>query len=156
MRQKLTGILAIVACGGAMMAGGSIAQNTSPMNGADRTLEGKNWKLSGWTGRDLVEGTEITAFFQGTNLGGSAGCNRYLARYQTKDYSFSVKPEIATTMMACPEPRMKQERAFLTALKGAREYAINGAGELQLVYRVPDGLGMLTFVRASRPERGKR
>ncbi|MEG3436644.1 META domain-containing protein [Pannus brasiliensis CCIBt3594] len=156
MRQKITGILAIVAVGGAMMAGGSIAQNTSPMNETPRTLDGTNWKLSGWTGRNLVEGTEITASFKGTNLGGSAGCNRYIARYQTKEDSFSVKPEIATTMMACPEPRMKQEQAFLTALKGVREYAINGAGELQLVYRVPDGLGMLTFVRTAAPERGKK
>jgi heat shock protein HslJ len=32
----------------------------------------------------------------------------------------------ATTMMACPEPVMKQERAFTTALQSVTTYGIKG------------------------------
>lgn len=137
MRQQAIAMVGIFASGGAMMLGGAIASTP--------TLEGTNWQLSGWTGNDIAKGTEITLSFQGKNLAGSSGCNRYVGGYQTEGERFSVKSELASTMMACPEPKMQQETRFINALKGVREYAINSAGELQLVYRLPSGLGILTF-----------
>jgi heat shock protein HslJ len=141
MDVKKAGIASIVAIGCTVMAGGSIAESLPK-------LEGTNWQLKTWTAQTLVENTKITLSFAGGRLAGSAGCNRYVGGYEVKAESFSVKREIATTMMACPEPRMKQEQTFLTALKGVREYTVNRAGELQLAYRTADGLGLLTFAPA--------
>ena len=50
------------------------------------------------------------------------------------------------SMKACPEAWMKQEAHFLAALKGVQQYGITKEGKLQLVYRLPEGFGILTFV----------
>jgi heat shock protein HslJ len=138
------GLLGLTACGWVLGWGHAIANPA--------TLEGTNWKLSEWTGKELVKGTEINAAFADGNLAGSSGCNRYVTSYQSEGDNMAVKSEIASTMKACPEAWMKQEANFLAALKGVQQYTITKYGKLQLVYRLPDGFGILTFIAAT-PEK---
>lgn len=138
MRQKLTSFLGLITLASVLTGQQAIASTV--------TLEGTNWKLSQWTGTELVEGTEISVAFTGGNLAGFSGCNRYVTRYQKEGDNMAVQSEIASTMKACPEAWMKQEASFLAALKGVQQYAITKEGKLQLVYRLPEGFGILTFM----------
>lgn len=81
------------------------------------------WRLSRFDRGDgslvpPLEGTELTAEFRDDGrLGGSAGCNRYMATYEATDTSLTVNPQVALTQMWCgdPEGMMDQEAAFLRA-----------------------------------------
>ncbi len=67
---------------------------------------------------------------------GNAGCNRWFSSAQRNQAALTFG-NVATTRMACPEPQMATERAFLQALndtQGARQeggelvlYDIGGA-----------------------------
>ena len=70
---------------------------------------------------------------------GFAGCNTYSATaYPLREQGFAVGP-VAVTKKACDGGSMASERAFLTALRGARKWDIQGgrliiqgvAGELR-------------------------
>jgi heat shock protein HslJ len=148
MGQRTTGIFWTIALGCTLTGEVAIATPS--------TLEGSVWKLSAWTGGTLVKDTEIIASFNKNILSGSAGCNRYNTSYQVQEGSLSVDSAIATTKKACPEPWMKQEYRYLAALQGVQQYAITAKGELQLVYRSADGLGILTFTPAPQSTRSEK
>jgi heat shock protein HslJ len=73
----------------------------------------------------LPEGVHMDARFAEGRVSGSSGCNRYTAECTTEAGTIRIGPA-ASTMMACPPPRMEVERAFLAALDAARTYV--GAG----------------------------
>ena len=64
-----------------------------------------------------LEGTTLTAVFGIASVGGEAGCNSYTGTYGTNGSFLRVGP-LATTRMACEQPIMDQETAFLAALQG--------------------------------------
>jgi len=64
-----------------------------------------------------LEGTDVTAVFRLSTVGGSAGCNTYDGPYTTNGTIAAIGP-LATTRMACPDDVMAQETAFLAALQG--------------------------------------
>lgn len=115
------------------------------------SLEGKEWKLSALNGNKLVTDSKITALFKDGKLSGSGGCNRFTASYQLKDKILTVNPQIASTMMACPQPLMNQEQTFLEALAGSKEYKVDNQGNLQITYQTKTGKGLLTFSPPSSP-----
>ena len=64
----------------------------------------------------LVPGSVVTATFAADDVvTGGAGCNRFQGPYEVDGQHLRIGP-LATTRMACPEPLMTQERAFLSAL----------------------------------------
>ena len=73
---------------------------------------------------DPVEGTVLSATFDGEQVAGSAGCNNYFGGYTTDGDAISFGP-LASTQMFC-EGAMDQETAFLTAMQTADSYAISG------------------------------
>jgi len=73
----------------------------------------------------ILTGTQVTLQFSQDQLGGSAGCNGYSAPFKLDGDQISIGP-IATTMMACAEPVMKQESAYLAALEKAASVSISG------------------------------
>lgn len=90
-------------------------------------LDGSHWKLSGWTLSSLnpAEFT-ITAELSGGQISGSSGVNTYGGPYKSgSGNSFSVG-ELASTMMAGPEPAMRAESAYLTFLAQAGSYKLTG------------------------------
>ncbi len=92
-------------------------------------LEGTTWQLSPAAGtstepRDAKASPPTVRFADG-RASGFSGCNRFTGGY-TRDGDTITVGRLAGTMMACPEPRMAAEKAFLDALAGAHRVAIAG------------------------------
>ena len=73
----------------------------------------------------VLSGTQITLQISQDQISGSAGCNSYTAQFKLDGNQISIGPT-ATTMMACPEPVMQQESAYLAALGEAASVNISG------------------------------
>jgi len=89
-------------------------------------LGGTTWSLRALNGEPPLEG--ITAgliFGEGDSLSGKTGCNSFTTTYQTDGNKITIAPA-ASTMMACPQPQMDQESAFLSALANAKTYNVQG------------------------------
>ena len=65
-----------------------------------------------------ISGTELTAVFSVTNVGGNSGCNTYDGVYGTNGNIVKIS-RLATTRRACDDDVMTQETAFLAALESA-------------------------------------
>ena len=65
-----------------------------------------------------ISGTELTAVFGITNIGGSSGCNTFDGTYGTNGTIVRIG-RLATTRKICADDVMTQEVAFLEALQGA-------------------------------------
>ncbi|WP_058556598.1 META domain-containing protein [Thiohalocapsa sp. ML1] len=93
-------------------------------------LEGTDWQLSqvrGESGLGEIEGgARAMLRFQDGRLAGSAGCNRLLGGYDRDGQSLSIKPNMASTMMACPPPLMAQEQAVTGALGKVASFTLDG------------------------------
>ncbi len=94
-----------------------------------RPLEGTSWQLTspGALAGDAAaaQADPLTVRFADGRASGFAGCNRFTGGFTRAGDTLSVGP-LAGTMMACPEPRMAAEKAFLDALSGAHRVAIAG------------------------------
>lgn len=90
-------------------------------------LDGTVWRLTGWPSSsiDPAEFT-ITAAFENGQVSGSSAVNSYSGPYTTgADDAFFVG-DMASTMMAGPEPAMNAEQEYLTRLDGAATYKLVG------------------------------
>jgi heat shock protein HslJ len=93
----------------------------------------------------LVPGTKVVLIFgESGRLSGSAGCNRFSARYEQTATAVRIEQPVATRM-ACPAGGvMAQEQSVLMALEAARQARIeadtielrDAGGALQLAGRV--------------------
>lgn len=102
-----------------------------------QALPGTRWEVTGINdGRQAVvsvqTGTRVTLAFDGQGrVTGSAGCNRFTARFEAGPGAVRIETP-AATRIACPEPGvMAQEQAFLRALEAARTARIE-ADQLEL------------------------
>ncbi|MCC6626153.1 MAG: META domain-containing protein [Chloroflexi bacterium] len=96
--------------------------------------------------QSLVDGTEVTATFGAdSTVTGSAGCNRFNGNYTVTGSAIKIGA-LATTRMACPEPVMTQEAAFLAAMQNATVYSITGD---RLELRDNDGALQVGFAAKS-------
>jgi heat shock protein HslJ len=90
--------------------------------------------------------TQLSATFGADQrVAGSAGCNRFSGTYTMEGESLSFGP-LATTRMACPEPIMEQERAFLAALESTTQFTQTGD---RLTLRDADGVMQAVLVPAT-------
>lgn len=125
------GLLALAAC----------APAGSQAGGGD--LTGKVWALTALNGQPLVAGTGISAQFTSDGkVSGSAGCNRYTGKYSVSGSSITFDPSMATTMMACGQPVMEQESAYLKMLGAAKTYTVKGD---QLTFTGADNTTLATY-----------
>ena len=93
--------------------------------GQSGKLENTNWKLTTLDGRPALPDATPTALFESDGkLAGTTGCNQYSGTYTIsgKKLTLQVGP---MTMMACPEPVMKQEQDFLAALAATGTYKVD-------------------------------
>jgi len=101
------------------------------------TLEDTTWVLESYGDPNnlntILEDIDITVEFKSAEgkIGGSAGCNSYFAGYEINKNELTIIPPIGSTMMACPEPVMEQERKYLEAIEAAESYEIEG-GKLRI------------------------
>ena len=117
--------LAVASCGG----------ETEPA--ADPgALEGTPWLLAGGLpGVEIPAETSLSVTFEGGQVSGFSGCNTFQGTYALKGESLSIGP-LATTRMACAEPVMQVESAYLEALGSTSAWAVEGG---QLVLLGADG-----------------
>jgi membrane-bound inhibitor of C-type lysozyme/heat shock protein HslJ len=118
-------------------------------------LMGTNWVLTELApDQPLVPDTEITASFVDGTLTGSAGCNNYNAAVSSDGGQTLTVGPAASTMMACPDPIMTQEIAYLTALQGATQWGYV-TGQLVISYMGEDGsFGTFYFASADGETEG--
>jgi len=92
-------------------------------------IAGPTWQLAApgaqSAGEAASEKRPVTARFEGGRVSGFSGCNRFMGSYTLDRDSVLIGP-LAGTMMACPDPEMAIEKAFLGALTGTLRYAISG------------------------------
>jgi heat shock protein HslJ len=117
-------------------------------SGGGSSLEGTQWKLTGWTLSSLDPANfTITAQFADGTISGSSGVNTYNGEVKVgPGEAFSVGT-IATTLMAGPEDAMRAETAYTTLLNQAKSFKM-AAGNLTL-YDV-SGNESLIFEAASK------
>lgn len=102
-------------------------EETTAAGSTENSLTGTVWNLISLNGQLLVPTTSITAeFSEDGKVSGSSGCNNYTANYEIdgSDISINTSPA-AMTLMACPEPIMAQESAYLETLGTATTYEVN-------------------------------
>lgn len=121
-------------------------------SGSDQELTGNIWLLSELNGKPPITGTAITAEFDDEGrVGGSSGCNNYNTSYEVGGDKLAVGDPIASTMMACPEPIMEQERDYLQALAATTTFEIaNG----ELIIKDSNGDELARFDAVSRSLEG--
>lgn len=92
-------------------------------------LEGTYWVCTQYavegelTG--LVPETHLDMTFEGVNASGSSGCNRFDGQYTLDGNTIAIGP-LNSTLMACADPIMEQERHYLAAVSSAVEWDITG------------------------------
>jgi heat shock protein HslJ len=124
-RPLLMAAAVLLALGLAAAAGGCGRSGSAGSPGP--SLEGTSWRLTGWSisSQDPNDFT-ITAAFADGRVGGKSAVNTYGGPYTTgDDGAFSVG-ELASTMMAGPEPGMQAETNYLTLLAAATKYEVDG------------------------------
>ncbi|AUB79946.1 META domain-containing protein [Candidatus Thiodictyon syntrophicum] len=102
-----------------------------PATGAPPSLENTSWSPAAYrAGKALVEiaaGPRPGRFrFEAGRVAGTAGCNQIGGSYTLAGASLTFKANMASTMMACPEPLMKQDKAVGLALTRVAAYRLDG------------------------------
>jgi len=144
--KVLIGVLVAVAVVGAGVIVVVLLNGCGGEKVAADPLAGTQWqvgaydKAGGMT--SPVAGTQLTAEFAEGQVRGTAGCNSYAAAYTVDGDSLSIAQPVAT-MMACEQPIMDQETAFLSALASAKSFK-QDTNRLQLFNEA--GLLVLDFV----------
>lgn len=113
------------------------------------SLEGQiftlDWYLSA-SGEQVqvLPDTEITAEVKEGRIGGSSGCNSYSASFEVEGSEVKIGP-IVSTLMACPDPVMEQERVYLEALQKADSYNLSDG---TLTFIDDEGNTILSYIVA--------
>lgn len=112
-------------------------------------LTGAIWIVTELNGQPPLPTTNITAQFdEEGRVSGSSGCNNYGAAYEVDGNNITINTSpAATTLMACPEPVMVQEAAYMEALGAAETFEIS---EDQLTLFDADGNPVVVFSAVSQ------
>lgn len=73
----------------------------------------------------------VTMYFDGEQVSGSTGCNRYFGGYELTGESLAFGA-MGATKMACDGPRNEAEQAFLALINDVRGFDIDADGHLIL------------------------
>jgi putative lipoprotein len=106
---------------------------TRPVPTGGAALTGPEWKVVEIGGTPVAEGSKVTIEFKDGRVFGAASCNRFMGGYEVASDGLKLKmSQMASTMMACPDPLMAQEAAFLKVLGDVSGYSIAPDGALVL------------------------
>lgn len=97
-------------------------------------LQEAEWRVETLSGAAPPAGATLSMrFMPNGEVVGSAGCNRYIARYRADITGLTIASRTgASTQMACPRELMAAETAFLTALRAVQRHTISEDGALVL------------------------
>jgi heat shock protein HslJ len=124
------------------------APTTNPLaNQSMNPLDKTNWTLVSLSGQPVMQGTQITMnFLDGGKVSGTDGCNNYSTYYTVVNDRINFNKNIVSSMMACPDPIMKQAAAYTTSLLPAYSYKIDG---IQLTLLDEGGKTLSTFTKTT-------
>jgi heat shock protein HslJ len=89
-------------------------------------LTGSTWRLENLAGAGVLDSVEATLEFPSEGrAAGNASCNRFTGPVTVAGAAITFGP-LALTRMACPEAVMRQESAYLEALRGAQRFRVEG------------------------------
>ena len=111
---------------GSLLAAGSACAGDDPPEGP--APEGTAWTLVG--GVEAPADATPTLTLEEGLASGFGGCNTFRGGYELDGDSIAIGP-LAGTLMACEEPKMAAEAAYLPALEAADSWALED-GELVL------------------------
>lgn len=104
-------------------------------------LQGPDWIIEDIDGRGVIDRSPARLNFGvDGRLSGNGTCNRLVGSYSEADNTIALE-QVGTTMMACPEALMEQERRLLGILQG--EVAFEFTPEGALILTGPDGRKIL-------------
>jgi heat shock protein HslJ len=92
---------------------------------SEASLEGRTWQLVELEGSAPIAGTTIDMTIDDEAVSGSSGCNQYNGPVTYGGGEMTLGPNFAATMMACEEPIMDQEQAYLAALTTVTGYELS-------------------------------
>lgn len=109
-------------------------------------LSGATWQVTAIGGEapEAAERVSIT-FLAPARVAGSTGCNRFVGGFTLTGEGLQFGA-LGSTLMACPETLMAQERAMLDALEQVRRFDVAGDGALRLI----GGAGDEVLIEAMR------
>lgn len=95
-------------------------------------LHGREWVVETIDGKGLVDRSRATLNFGADGrVAGRASCNNFTAQYTLTGETLTVS-KAASTMMACPDALMDQEKRFLDVLGSVRRFDLRPDGALVL------------------------
>jgi heat shock protein HslJ len=120
-------------------------------------LDGTTWTLLEINkDQPALADTEVTISFQDGQISGSGGCNSYNGSFSLSEdnpFLITIGP-LASTQMACPEPILNQETAYLIALERVSRWGY-AYGRLALAYTDDQGNNVvLLFAPQAAAEMG--
>jgi heat shock protein HslJ len=96
-------------------------------------LTGGAWRITAIGDAALIEPERLSLNFPDAGrVAGSGGCNRIVGGFSLSGEGLHFGP-MASTMMACPEPLMEQERRMLDSLEQVAAFDIDSRGRLILL-----------------------
>ncbi len=97
----------------------------TPTGGA--ALAGGEWMVFEIGGQPIVADSKPSINFEESRVFGAGSCNRFMGGYKIAADGLKLEmSQMASTMMACPEPLMKQEDAYLRLLGTVNGYSVDG------------------------------
>lgn len=96
-------------------------------------LNGPAWQITALGDTSLIEPDQLSLNFTTPGrVAGGTGCNRLVGSYTLTGEGLRFSA-MGSTMMACPEPLMEQERRILDALEQVTRFDLSEDGALHLI-----------------------
>jgi heat shock protein HslJ len=115
--------VALTGCGGGTQGGGG-TQKAAALEGATWILDQTSTSNLGVPG--VPADAQATIRFEGGKGGGKSFCNTYGGRYTATDAGLLRFGGFDATQMACADPLMALETAYLTALGKVNRFQVTG------------------------------
>ncbi|WP_462320707.1 META domain-containing protein [Halochromatium sp.] len=96
-------------------------------------LRGDAWTVRSLAGKPVPDEVSVRInFLEDNGVAGNSGCNRFMGQYELTGEGLSFG-QLASTMMACPEPQMQVEPRFLGLLQAVNRFEMTPEGGLLLI-----------------------
>ena len=121
----LSGLFCLTACS----TGGTPINTEKPFD--PNWLQSREWVVEDINKGGVIDRYHATLKFDGSNVTGSTGCNRFTGSFEFSGNTVTLSP-LATTRRACAPAVMDLEQKFLNALSGPVSVSKDDTGALIL------------------------
>ncbi len=126
-----------------------VQEQSDARNATPTELSASGWRPTHIGEMRLDDDSEMSVQFDvGGQVNGHGGCNRFFGSYELEDGALQVG-RLGSTRMACPEPAMSFEIAFLEALQTPANASLVGN---KLILRTAQDLIAVRFTAIDRIE----